>query len=50
MYSCSGRPAEVPVLGDRGEVAELAQIEIHAPRVSIGAEGYWTPAPGRPQS
>ena len=45
-----GRPAEVPVLGDRGEVAQLAQIEIHVPRVSIGAKGYWTPGPGRPQS
>ena len=45
-----GSPAEVPVLRDRGEVAQLAQIEIHAPRVSITAERYWTRAPGRPQS
>ena len=45
-----GSPAEVPGLRDRGEVAQFAQIEIHAPRVSITAERYWTRAPGRPQS
>ncbi|GAA0564156.1 hypothetical protein GCM10010390_78230 [Streptomyces mordarskii] len=38
------RTAEVPVLGHRDEVAELAQIEIHALKVSIAGKGI-----GRPQ-
>lgn len=33
------RPAEVPVLGHRDEVPELAQIEIHAVKVSIAGKG-----------
>lgn len=36
------RAAEVPVVGDGDEVAELPQVQIHALRVSIFGKGYWT--------
>ena len=34
-------PAEVPLIGDGGKIAELAQVQIHAIRVSIGRKRYW---------
>ena len=37
-----GGAAEVQVLSHRGEVAELAQVEIHTPRVSMVVNRYWT--------
>ena len=37
-----GGPPEMLVLGDGGEVPELAQIQIHAFRVSILRNRYWT--------
>jgi len=36
------RPAEVPLTSDRGEVPQLSQIEIHARKVSVVGDGYWT--------
>jgi uncharacterized protein YbjT (DUF2867 family) len=44
-----GRPTEVPMLCHGGEVAKLAQVEIHARRVSILAQEVLDAHPVRPQ-
>jgi uncharacterized protein YbjT (DUF2867 family) len=37
-----GGPTEVAKLGHGGEVTQLAQVKIHAPKVSVRAKRYWT--------